>query len=112
MQRIELRSDDEQTAPGSGAGAERRVTLVFPASVTEYEQARAEVETYPRPHGATKPDDHGGNEGVTPAGEDGGAVTAETPFRRLLRDDQRRAAAGVGPAGPGERGGRPRHRPA
>ncbi len=58
MQRIALRNEDERTAPDSGAGAERRVILVFPASVTEYEQARVEVEASPRPPVETKPDDH------------------------------------------------------
>ena len=44
MRTIVLRKEDERTVPDSGAGAERCETLVFPASVTEYEQARAEVE--------------------------------------------------------------------
>ena len=57
MQKIVLRNEDELMAPDSGAGAERRVTLVFPASVTEYEQARVEVEASPRPPVETKPAD-------------------------------------------------------
>ena len=57
MQRIALRNEDERTAPDSGAGAERRVILVFPASVTEYEQARVEIEASPRPPVETKPAD-------------------------------------------------------
>ena len=91
MQRIALRNEDERTAPDSGAGAERRVILVFPASVTEYEQARVEVEASPRPPVETKPDDR--DEDVTPAGGDG-AATAETPgdgYYVVTSDSQRRA---------------------
>ena len=94
MQRIELRSDDEQTAPDSGARAERRVTLAFPASVNEYEQAHAEVEVHRRPPDATKPADCGGNEDVRPAREDGGAATEEPPaggYYVVTSDSQRRA---------------------
>ena len=89
--------------------------LVFPASVTEYEQARVEVETSPRPPVETKPDDHPAliarlaehiprrppvetkpadrDEDVTPAGGDG-AATAETPgdgYYVVTSDSQRRA---------------------
>ena len=91
MQRIALRNEDERTAPDSGAGAERRVILVFPASVTEYEQARVEVEAFPRPPVETKPADR--DEDVTPAGGDG-AATAETPgdgYYVVTSDSQRRA---------------------
>ena len=91
MQRIALRNEDERTAPDSGAGAERRVILVFPASVTEYEQARVEVKASPRPPVETKPADR--DEDVTPAGGDG-AATAETPgdgYYVVTSDSQRRA---------------------
>ena len=65
--------------------------LVFPASVTEYEQARVEVEAFPRPPVETKPADR--DEDVTPAGGDG-AATAETPgdgYYVVTSDSQRRA---------------------
>ena len=91
MQRIVLRNEDERTGPGTEA--ERRVTLVFPASVTEYEQARVEVETSPRPPDETKPADPDEDGGVTPAGEDG-VATAETSgagYYVVTSDSQRRA---------------------
>ena len=43
MQRIELRNGVEPAPRDSGVAAERRVTLVFPATSTEYEEARVEV---------------------------------------------------------------------
>ena len=56
MQRIVFRADDERTETGGGSDSTaavtvgRHVTLVFPASRREYEQARAGVETVVR-HG-------------------------------------------------------------
>ena len=52
---IVLRNEDQRTAPDSGGAAGGCVTLVWPASATEYERARAEVETSPRPNVETKP---------------------------------------------------------
>ena len=43
MQRIELRNGGEPLPHDSGVAAERRVTLVFPATSAEYEEARVEV---------------------------------------------------------------------
>ena len=43
MQRIELRNGGEPLPRDSGVAAERRVTLVFPATSAEYEEARVEV---------------------------------------------------------------------
>ena len=43
MQRIELRNGGEPRPRDSGVAAERRVTLVFPATSAEYEEARVEV---------------------------------------------------------------------
>ena len=116
MQRIVLRIEGERTAPDSGAGSERRVTLAFPGSATEYKQARTEVETsrrpavevepadrtalisrlaecIRRPPVETKPADRAVGGGVTPAGEDGTAP-AETPgdgHYVVTTDSQRRA---------------------
>ena len=50
MQRIELRNGGEPVPRDSGVAAERRVTLVFPATSAEYEEARVEVGS-----GATAP---------------------------------------------------------
>ena len=43
MQRIELRNGGEPLPRDSGVAAERRVTLMFPATSAEYEEARVEV---------------------------------------------------------------------
>ncbi len=43
MQRIELRNGGGPTPRDSGDAADRRVTLVFPATSAEYEEARVEV---------------------------------------------------------------------
>ncbi len=89
MQRIVLRKEDERTAPGSGASSEQGVTLVFPASVTEYEQARVEVSTSTRPSDETSRGgrDHGC---AAPAPSDG-AGTADGARYIVTTDEQRRA---------------------
>ena len=76
-------------------------------SSAEYEEARAEVETFPQPPDEAKPADRDENEDVTPAGKDG-VATAGTPSGG---GDHRLAAARVGSAGPRERGGHQRHHP-
>ena len=110
MQKTVLRNEDARTAPDSGSGAEGYVTLVFPASATEYEQARMEVETSPQPNVETKPGERPAviarlaehirrrpNVETNPAdrAEDKeGAATAETPcggYYVVTSDSQRRA---------------------
>ena len=110
MQKTVLRNEDARTAPDSGSGAEGYVTLVFPASATEYEQARVEVETSPQPNVETKPGERPAviarlaehirrrpNVETNPAyrAEDKeGAATAETPcggYYVVTSDSQRRA---------------------
>ena len=110
MQKTVLRIEDARTAPDSGSGAEGYVTLVFPASATEYEQARAEVETSPQPNVETRPGERPAviarlaehirrrpNVKTNPAdrAEDKeGAATAETPcggYYVVTSDSQRRA---------------------
>ena len=93
MQRIVLRHEDERTALDSGASPERRrVTLVFPASVTEYEQARVEMEiqTSTRPSDETTRGGRDKNGCMAPAPSDG-AGTADGARYIVTTDEQRRA---------------------
>ena len=93
MQKIVLKNEDKRTASDSGAAEEQRVTLVFPATSDEYKQARAEVESCPQAADEARTGDRGGDERVTPAGEDR-AATAEPPaggYYVATTDGQRRA---------------------
>ena len=77
-------------------GAQRLVTLVLSANVTEYEQAQVEVETSPWPPGQARPGgrDEGGC--VTPVPADG-SRTADGGHCVVTSYEQRRARAGPGP---------------
>ena len=101
MQRIVFRDDDERTEPGGGndpgaaVTATRHVTLVFPATRTEYEQARAGVEGIVRRSDETLPDrvpaaaTEGATSRVEPAGPHVEAgVGAVKRGSRYARDDQ------------------------
>ena len=91
MQRIVLRHEDERTALDSGTSSERRrVTLVFPASVTEYEQARVEIQTSTRPSDETNRSGRDKNGCMAPAPSDG-AGTADGARYIVTTDEQRRA---------------------
>ena len=71
----------------------RRAKLVFPATSNEYKQARAEVESCPQAADEARTGDRGGDERVTPAGEDR-AATAEPPaggYYVVTTDAQRQA---------------------
>ena len=74
MQKIVLKNEDKRTASDSGAADDRRVTLVFPATSDEYKQARAEVESCPQAADEARTGDRGGDERVTPAGEERAAT--------------------------------------
>ena len=91
MQRIVLRHEDERTALDSGASSERRrLTLVFPASVTEYEQARVEIQTSSRPSDETNRGARDKNGCMVPAPSDG-AGTADGARYIVTTNEQRRA---------------------
>ena len=93
MQKIVVKNEDKRTASDSGAADDRRVTLVFPATSDEYKQARAEVESCPQAADEARTGDRGGDERVTPAGEER-AATAEPPAGGcyvVTTDAQRRA---------------------
>ena len=93
MQKIVVKNEDKRTASDSGAADDRRVTLVFPATSDEYKQARAEVESCPQAASEARTGDRGGDERVTPAGEER-AATAEPPaggYYVVTTDGQRRA---------------------
>ena len=96
MQRVVLPNDSERPPGDSVGAAERRVTLMFPTTRAEYEQARTEVESFPPSLDETRPGDCDEDERVMPAPEDR-FRTAGTPGdgRRALRRDHRRAAARV-----------------
>ena len=93
MQKIVLKNEDKRAQPNAGAADDRRVTLVFPATRDEYMQARAEVEFCPQAADEARTGDRGGDERVTPAGEER-AATAEPPaggYYLVTTDAQRRA---------------------
>ena len=93
MQKIVLKNEGKRAEPNAGAAEEQRVKLVFPATSDEYKQARAEVESCPQAASEARTGDRGGDERVTPAGEDQ-AATAETPaggYYVVTTDAQRRA---------------------
>ena len=93
MQKIVVKNEDKRTASDSGAADDRRVTLVFPATSDEYKEARAEVESCPQAADEARTGDRGGDERVTPAGEER-AATAEPPaggYYVVTTDGQRRA---------------------
>ena len=93
MQKIVVKNEDKRTASDSGAADDRRVTLVFPTTSDEYKQARAEVESCPQAASEARTGDRGGDERVTPAGEER-AATAEPPaggYYVVTTDGQRRA---------------------
>ena len=93
MQKIVLKNEDKRAEPNAGAAEEQRVTLVFPATRDEYKQARAEVESCPQAADEARTGDRGGDERVTPAGEER-AATAEPPaggYYVVTTDAQRRA---------------------
>ena len=95
MQRIVLRNEDEGMR-NSATAAERRVTLFFPGTSAEYEQARAEVETSPPAADEAGSGGRGENELVTAVGEEE-AGTAGTPAggRYVVTSDQQRHAWGL-----------------
>ena len=74
MQKIVLKNEDKRAEPNAGAAEEQRVTLVFPATRDEYKQARAEVESCPQAADEARTGDRGGDERVTPAGEERAAT--------------------------------------
>ena len=82
MQRIVFRADDERTGPGGGSDsaaavtASRHVTLVFPATRAEYEQARAGGEAVVR-HGDETLPGH-----VSAGPTEGSAYVATTDTQR------------------------------
>ena len=89
---IVLRKEDERTVPDPGAGAERCLTLVFPASVTEYEQARAEVERSAPLSDEKRPGRYADERTTpTPADKSGTAGTSEGGRYVVTTDEQRRA---------------------
>ena len=93
MQKIVLRNEDKRTASESGAAEDRSVTLIVPATRDEYKQARAEVESCPQAAFEASTGDRGGDERVTPAGEERPA-TAEPPaggYYVVTTNGQRRA---------------------
>ena len=72
------------------------MTLVLSANVTEYEQARVEVETSPWPPGQTRPGGHDEGGCVTPVPADG-SRTADGGHCVVTSYEQRRARAGPEP---------------
>ena len=81
---------------GAGRGVQRLLTLVLWANVTEYEQARVEVETSPRPPGQARPAGRDKGGCVTPVPADG-TKTADGEHYVVTTDEQRQGRAGWSP---------------
>ena len=94
MQRIVFRADDERTGPGGGSDsaagvtASRHVTLVFPATRREYEQARAGGEAVVRHGDETLP----GHVSAGPTEGSAYVATTDTQRRAWSLPDPSRAS--------------------
>ena len=81
---------------GAGRDVQRLLTLVVSANITEYQQARVEVETSPRPPGQTTPGGRDKVGCVTPVPADG-AKTADGEHYLVTTDEKRPGRAGRSP---------------